>query len=89
MRRRHLPLAGAAIVIVMGWWLVLPWTTAFRPQVFTYLGCAMVLSLVARAEDGDYAALWWAVPLLATISQPGAQIHSPHQPDLGANVGVL
>ena len=64
LRRRHLPLAGAAIVIVMGWWLVLPWTTAFRPQVFTYLGCALVLSLVARAEDGDYAALWWAVPLL-------------------------
>ena len=65
LRRRHLPLAGAAIVIVMGWWLVLPWTTACRPQVFTYLGCAMVLGLVARAEDGDYAALWWAVPLLA------------------------
>ena len=65
LRRRHLPMAGAAIVIVMGWWLVLPWTTAFRPQVFTYLGSALVLSLVARAEDGDYAALWWAVPLMA------------------------
>jgi hypothetical protein len=65
VRRRHLPLAGAAIVIIMGWWLVLPWTTAFRPQVFTYLGCAVVIGLVARAEDGDYAALWWVVPLMA------------------------
>ena len=65
LRHRHLPLAGAAIVIIMGWWLILPWTTAFRPQIFTYLGSAIVLSLVARAEDGDYAALWWAVPLLA------------------------
>ena len=36
----------------MGWWLVLPWTTAFRPQLFTYLGCAVVIGLVDSVDLG-------------------------------------
>jgi hypothetical protein len=58
------PLAGA-IVVLAGWWLMLPWSTAFRPQLFTYLGCACVIALVARAEAGRPRLLWWTVPLLA------------------------
>jgi hypothetical protein len=58
------PLAGA-IVVLGGWWLMLPWLTALRPQMFTYLGCACVFALVARAQDGSLRVLWWAVPLLA------------------------
>jgi hypothetical protein len=58
------PLAGA-IIVLAGWWLMLPWLTAFRPQVFTYLGCACVFTLIARAQAGRHRVLWWAVPLLA------------------------
>jgi hypothetical protein len=65
LRWRGLSPLAAAIVVVAGWWLMLPWLTAFRPQVFTYLGCACVLALVSRAQEGRYGLLWWAVPLLA------------------------
>jgi hypothetical protein len=65
LRRRGLSPLASAIVVVAGWWLMLPWLTALRPQVFTYLGCALVFALVTYAQAGHLRTLWWAVPLLA------------------------
>jgi len=62
---RGVPAVDAAIVLLSGSLLMMPWLGSVRPQAFTYAALALLLALVARAERGEVRALWGAVPLMA------------------------
>lgn len=78
---RGVPAVDAAIVLLYGGLLMVPWQGSVRPQVFTYAALALLLALVARAERGEVRALWGAVPLMAVW----ANLHGGFL----AGVGVL
>ena len=63
--RWHVPAIDAAIVVIYCSLLMLPWLGSVRPQIFTYAGFAILLTLLRRAERGEVRALWLAVPLMA------------------------
>ena len=57
-RRNGLSTKGGAFLLVPVMSLLWPWSESIRPQLFSYLGFALVLSILDRAAASPRA-LWW------------------------------
>lgn len=54
-----------AILLILTVILLRPFISTIRPQMFTYLGFAIIMSVIYKAEYGNYGWLWIAPPLIA------------------------
>ena len=66
LRHSGLAAGGTALLLVPLFAMLLPWTQSLRPQLFSYLGFAVILSILIRAERSSTRWLWWA-PLVFGI----------------------
>ena len=60
LRHSGVAAGGTALLLVPLFALLLPWTQSLRPQLFSYLGFAVILSILVRAERSSTRWLWWA-----------------------------
>jgi hypothetical protein len=65
LRRSGASAGGTALLLVLMFSILLPWTRSLRPQLFSYLGLAVVLSILIRAERSSTRWLWWAPVVFA------------------------
>ena len=63
LRHSDVAAGGAALLLVPLFETLLPWTGSLRPQLFSYLGFAVILSILIRAEKSSTRWLWWAPPV--------------------------
>ena len=63
LRYRGVAAGGTALLLVPLFATLLPWTESLRPQLFSYVGFAVTLSILSRAERSSARWLWWAPPV--------------------------
>jgi hypothetical protein len=60
LRQSGVSASGTGLLLVLMFATLLPWTQSLRPQLFSYVGLAVTLSILIRAERSSTRWLWWA-----------------------------
>jgi hypothetical protein len=60
LRQSGVSAGGTALLLVLMFAILLPWTRSLRPQLFSYLAFAVILSILIRADRSSTRWLWWA-----------------------------